>query len=117
MSIETKKKMETRPIRIRHNPVNVFNAAHNKLGKLPQLVKYVAKNYDSIDFYIEVELGDGFNESQLNVLNCYSDLTRAERLENFRELALHFFARYSGFGVVEKPRDSILSKGIQISMR
>jgi hypothetical protein len=108
-------KMATK--RIKHNPVSDFNKAVSRLGKLPQLIKYVSKNGDTTDFVIEVDVGDSFCESQRRVLTGFSSLTREERIEHFQTLALHCFMRYSGFDITEKPRDDIESKGIVVRMR
>ncbi len=103
--------------RIKHNPVSDFNKAVSKLGKLPQLSKYVAKNGNTTDFFVEVDIGDEFCDSQMRVLLGYSSLTREERIEHFQTLALHCFMRYNGFAITEKPREDIESKGIVVRMR
>ena len=117
MVIESENKMKSRSLRVKHNPLIAFNESKSKLGKLPQLVKYVSKNCESTDFFVEIELPDSFSDSNLRVLKCYSDLTREERIEQFQEFALYCFMRYSTFGVSEKPRENISSNGIIVRMR
>ena len=115
MVIESENKMKS--LRVKHNPLIAFNESKSKLGKLPQLVKYVSKNCESTDFFVEIELPDSFSDSNLRVLKCYSDLTREERIEQFQEFALYCFMRYSTFGVSEKPRENSASNGIIVRMR
>lgn len=113
----TKKKMLTRQAHTRHNPVVDFNAAKGgKLGKLPQLVKYVSKFGTENDFVLSVDIGDDFTETQMRVFLCYSELTREEKMEQFQRFALYCFMRYSGFEIVEKPREDIESNGISVKM-
>ena len=112
------KMMKTRQAITRHNPVVDFNAATgSKLGKLPQLVKYVSKNGAEKDFVLEVDIGDDFTESQMRVFLCYSELSREEKMEQFQQFALYCFMRYAGFGIAEKPREAIESSGISVKMR
>ena len=114
----TKKKMLTRQAHTKHNPVVDFNAAAEggKLGKLPQLVKYVSKFGADKDFVLSVDIGDDFTETQMRVFLCYSELTREEKIEQFQRFALYCFMRYSGFEIVEKPREDIESNGISVKM-
>ena len=112
-----KQKMQERKSRQRHNPVIAFNAAKSKLGKLQQLVKYVASNCESTDFFVELELPHDFSDSNLRVLKCFGDLTREERLEQFQQFALYCFMRYSTFGISEKPREDVSSNGIIVRIR
>ena len=113
-----KKKMLTRQTHTRHNPVVDFNAAAEggKLGKLPQLVKYVSKFGADKDFVVSVDIGDDFTESQMRVFLCYSELTREEKMEQFQQFALYCFMRYSGFEITEQPRTEQLSRGISVKM-
>ena len=115
----TTKKMLTRQAHTKHNPVVDFNAAREggKIGKLPQLVKYVAKNGTEKDFVLSVDIGDDFTETQMRVFLCYSELTREEKLEQFQQFALYCFMRYSGFEIAEKPREDVESNGISVKMR
>ena len=114
----TKKKMLTRQAHTKHNPVVDFNAAREggKIGKLPQLVKYVAKNGTEKDFVVSVEIGDDFTETQMRVFLCYSELTREEKMEQFQRFALYCFMRYSGFEITEQPREAVESNGISVKM-
>ena len=115
---KTAKKMLTRQANTRHNPVVDFNAAKGgKLGKLPQLVKYVSKFGTEKDFVLRVDIGDDFTETQMRVFSCYSELTREEKLEQFQQFALYCFMRYSGFEITEQPRTEQLSRGISVKMR
>ena len=76
---QTAKKMLTRQAHIKHNPVLDFNAAKGgKLGKLPQLVKYISKFGAEKDFVLRVDIGDDFTETQMRVFWCYNELTREE---------------------------------------
>jgi hypothetical protein len=114
---QTAKKMLTRQAHTKHNPVVDFNAAKGgKLGKLPQLVKYVSKFGADKDFVVSVDIGDDFTETQMRVFWCYSDLTRDEKLENFQRFALYCFMRYSGFEITERPREDVESNGISVKM-
>ena len=117
MVIESENKMKSRSLRVKHNPLIAFNESKSKLGKLPQLVKYVSKNCESTDFFVEIELPDSFSDSNLRVLKCYSELTREEKLEQFQQFALYCFMRYSGFEITEKPREDVESSGISVKMR
>ena len=114
----TTKKMLTRQAHTKHNPVVDFNAAREggKIGKLPQLVKYVAKNGTEKDFVVSVDIGDDFTETQMRVFLCYSELTREEKIEQFQQFALYCFMRYSGFEITEQPRTEQLSRGISVKM-
>ena len=113
-----KKKMLTRQAHTKHNPVVDFNAAAEggKLGKLPQLVKYVSKFGADKDFVLSVDIGDDFTETQMRVFLCYSELTREEKIEQFQQFALYCFMRYSGFEITEQPRTEQLSRGISVKM-
>ena len=114
---KTAKKMLTRQAHIKHNPVLDFNAAKGgKLGKLPQLVKYVSKFGADKDFVVSVDIGDDFSDTQMRVFWCYSELTREEKLEQFQQFALYCFMRYSGFEITEQPRTEQLSRGISVKM-
>ena len=114
---KTAKKMLTRQAHIKHNPVLDFNAAKGgKLGKLPQLVKYVSKFGADKDFVVSVDIGDDFTETQMRVFWCYNELTREEKLEQFQQFALYCFMRYSGFEITEKPREDVESNGISVKM-
>jgi hypothetical protein len=114
---KTAKKMLTRQAHIKHNPVLDFNAAKGgKLGKLPQLVKYVSKFGADKDFVLRVDIGDDFTETQMRVFWCYNELTREEKLEQFQQFALYCFMRYSGFEITEKPREDVESNGISVKM-
>ena len=114
---KTSKKMLTRQANTRHNPVVDFNAAKGgKLGKLPQLVKYVSKFGTEKDFVLRVDIGDDFTETQMRVFLCYSELTREEKIEQFQQFALYCFMRYSGFEITEQPRTEQLSRGISVKM-
>jgi hypothetical protein len=115
--IEKEMKMESKKLRQRDSPVIAFNAAKSKLGKLPQLVKYVASNCVNTDFFVELELPDDFSDSNLRVLKCFSDLPREKRLEQFQRFALYCFMRFSTFGISEKPREDIESNGIIVKLR
>ena len=113
----TTKKMLTRQAHIKHNPVLDFNAAKGgKLGKLPQLVKYVSKFGADKDFVVSVDIGDDFSDTQMRVFWCYNELTREEKLEQFQQFALYCFMRYSGFEITEQPRTEQLSRGISVKM-
>ena len=113
----TAKKMLTRHAHTKHNPVLDFNAAKgSKLGKLPQLVKYVSKFGADKDFVVSVDIGDDFSETQMRVFGCYNELTREEKLEQFQQFALYCFMRYSGFEITEKPREDVESNGISVKM-
>ena len=113
----TTKKMLTRQAHTKHNPVVDFNAATgSKLGKLPQLVKYVSKFGAEKDFVLSVDIGDDFTETQMRVFLCYSDLTREEKMEQFQQMALYCFMRYAGFEITEQPRTEQLSRGISVKM-
>ena len=120
MDLEAAKKtkmMKTRQAITRHNPVVDFNAATgSKLGKLPQLVKYVSKFGAEKDFVLSVDIGDDFTETQMRVFLCYSDLTREEKMEQFQQMALYCFMRYAGFEITEQPRTEQLSRGISVKM-
>jgi hypothetical protein len=120
MDLEAAKKtkmMKTRQAITRHNPVVDFNAATGgKLGKLPQLVKYVSKFGAEKDFVLSVDIGDDFTETQMRVFLCYSDLTREEKMEQFQQFALYCFMRYSGFEITEQPRTEQSSRGISVRM-
>ena len=120
MDLEAAKKtkmMKTRQAITRHNPVLDFNAATgSKLGKLPQLVKYVSKFGAEKDFVLSVDIGDDFTETQMRFFLCYSELTREEKMEHFQEFALYCFMRYSGFEITEKPREDVESNGISVKM-
>ena len=112
-----KKKMLTRQANTRHNPVVDFNAAKGgKLGKLPQLVKYVSKFGAEKDFVLSVDIGDDFTETQMRVFLCYSELTREEKMEQFQQFALYCFMRYAGFEITEQSRTEQLSRGISVKM-
>ena len=114
---KTSKKMLTRQANTRHNPVVDFNAAKGgKLGKLPQLVKYVSKFGADKDFVVSIDIGDDFTETQMRVFLCYSELTREEKIEQFKQFALYCFMRYSGFEITEKPREDVESNGISVKM-
>ena len=114
---QTAKKMLTRQAHIKHNPVLDFNAAKGgKLGKLPQLVKYVSKFGADKDFVVSVDIGDDFTETQMRVFWCYNELTREEKLQQFQQFALFCFMRYSGFEIAEKPREDVESNGISVKM-
>jgi len=119
MDLEKKQKMLTRQAHTKHNPVVDFNAAREggKIGKLPQLVKYVAKNGTEKDFVLSVDIGDDFTETQMRVFLCYSELTREEKIEQFKQFALYCFMRYSGFEIAEQPRAEQSSRGISVKMR
>ena len=112
------KKMLTRQAHTKHNPVVDFNAAREggKIGKLPQLVKYVSKFGSDKDFVLSVDIGDDFTETQMRVFLCYSDLTREEKMEQFQQMALYCFLRYSGFEITEQSRTEQLSRGISVKM-
>ena len=112
------KKMLTRQAHIKHNPVVDFNAAREggKIGKLPQLVKYVSKFGAEKDFVLSVDIGDDFTETQMRVFLCYSELTREEKMEQFQQMALYCFMRYSGFEITEQSRTEQLSRGISVKM-
>ena len=114
----TTKKMLTRQAHTKHNPVVDFNAAREggKLGKLPQLVKYVSKNGTDKDFVVSVDIGDDFTETQMRVFLCYSELTREEKMEQFQQFALYCFMRYAGFEITEQSRTEQLSRGISVKM-
>ena len=114
---QTAKKMLTRQAHIKHNPVLDFNAAKGgKLGKLPQLVKYVSKFGADKDFVVSVDIGDDFTDTQMRVFWCYNELTREEKMEQFQQFALYCFMRYSGFEITEKPREDVESNGISVKM-
>ena len=114
----TTKKMLTRQAHTKHNPVVDFNAAREggKLGKLPQLVKYVSKFGADKEFVLSVDIGDDFTDTQMRVFLCYSELTREEKIEQFQQFALYCFMRYSGFEITEQPRTEQLSRGISVKM-
>ena len=103
-------------IRRKHNPVSDFNSAVSKLGKLPQLIKYISKNSECMDFVIVIDVGDNFCESERILFTMYSSCTRKERVEHFQKLALLCFMRYSGFDIMEKPRVDAYSTGIEVKM-
>ena len=109
--------MKERSTKVPHSPLIAFNASKSKLGKLQKLVRYVISNCESTDFFVEIDLPDSFNDSNLRVLKCYSDLSREERLEQFEKFLLYCFMRYSTFLVTEKPRESEFSNGIVVKMR
>ena len=114
---QTAKKMLTRQAHMKHNPVLDFNAAKGgKLGKLPQLVKYVSKFGADKDFVVSVDIGDDFSDTQMRVFWCYNELTREEKLEQFQQFALYCFMRYSGFEITEKSREGVESNGISVKM-
>ncbi len=97
-------------------PVESFNGASCRLGKMKSLLEYVAKNIDYVDFVVVLGLDTSeLGESQLAVLRCFYRLSRESMKTNhLGKVFMYFLMRYDGCFTVEEASRTESSSGIRV---